>query len=247
MSRFPLFATAPSGRSAPLESLARRVFALLLVWDLTLLTGHVLLHLTWRFRSAPQPLRDLFAFASEDSLVTWTSIVTMFALGLACLALGSVRQQSGWKWTGALFVALSMDDGAMLHERISWLTGRADGAVYSWIVVVLPVLAVLGIAAFAQVWRGTRGARAPRRLAVLAFALWGIALALEIPEKAIRESGARWRGFSAHRYPQLLEEWCELVAPGLLLVGVLSLLAQPAHSGTMKDSSAAPRDSRRAA
>jgi hypothetical protein len=209
---------------SPAPTIDQRFLRAYVALSAVLLLAHASLHLSWSTRSAPTPLKALVAFAGEDSLVSWTSIVTMFLLGLAALALGLVRGERGWRLTGAFFVLLSLDDGAMLHERLGWLSGVGDGRTYAWTVVVLPFIALFGLAAFAQIWRATRGHALARRRLLQAFTLWGAALALELPELALKESGERWRGFPLHLYSQLAEEWCELVAPGVLLAGLLALL-----------------------
>ncbi|MEZ5978561.1 MAG: hypothetical protein R3F34_10115 [Planctomycetota bacterium] len=203
----------------------RRFLRAYLAWSLLLAAAHVALNLSWSTRNAPKPLKDLVAFASESSLVTWTSVVAMFAVGLACVAIGRRDGARGWTLSGAFFVYLSMDDGAMLHERLAWLTGMRDGVVYSWTFLVLPAIALFGAAAFFQLWRGTRGRAVARRALLGAFALWGLAVLCELAEKPLAESGLRWRGFPVANYQQLLEEWVEMLAPGVLLAGLITLLA----------------------
>lgn len=213
-----------------LTALPRRLLRGVFAWSLVLLIGHVLLHLVWRFRNAPKPLRDLFAFASEDSLVTWTSVAATIALGIACFALGVLRQERGWKLTGLFFAYLSLDDEAMLHERLSWLSGVEDGASFSWTVVVLPFIALAGLAVFVHIWRSSAAGLSARRRTLLAYGMWAVALGLELCERYLVQSGDRWRGFPVHIYQQLAEEWLEMVAPCVLLAAVLTLIGDAART-----------------
>ena len=199
-----------SGGVAPIDTatpIARDLLRVLLVWASFLIVTYVALHLTWRFRWVPNPIQDIFAVASEKALVTWTSVVTTCAIGVACLALGRLERSVGWYLTGALFVALSMDDEAMIHERIGWAAGvDRESFAYSWVYVVMPLIALFGLLAFAKIWHATKRLPGSRRKAIGAFALLAIALALEIPERALVESGETWRGFAVRKYSQLVEE-----------------------------------------
>ena len=53
----------------------------------------------------------------------------MFALGVLCIVLGALRRRRGWQLSGAFFLFLSMDDAAMIHERIGWLMRLENGPV----------------------------------------------------------------------------------------------------------------------
>jgi hypothetical protein len=203
----------------------RRCVRWLLVWSAALATAHVVFNLTWTMHSSSAELKALFGLNYESSLASWTSIVTMALLGLACLGVGARRGLTGWKWSGAFFLYLSLDDGSKLHERLGWWSGVGDdGGAYAWTKVVLPVIGALGACVLVYLWRATRGEAAARRHVLAAFVLWGLALALEVPEMYLRDSGRTLRDFSIHLYFQVAEEWCELVAPGVMLAGVLTLL-----------------------
>jgi hypothetical protein len=210
----------------------RRFVRWLLVWSVALVAAHVFYNLTWTMHSSPAELKALFGLNYESSLASWTSIVTMALLGLACFGVGDQRALAGWKWCGAFFLYLSLDDGSKLHERLGWWSGVGDGNGYAWTKVVLPVIGALGACVLVYLWRATRGEAAARRHLHAAFALWGLALALELPEMYLRDSGRTLRDFSIHLYPQVLEEWCELVAPGIMLAGVVTLLrTSPSREG----------------
>ncbi len=203
----------------------RRFVRWLLLWSAVLAVAHVVFNLTWRMHSSSAELKALFGLNYESSLASWTSIVTMALLGLACFGVGARRGLAGWKWSGAFFLYLSLDDGSKLHERLGWWSGVGDsGGQYAWTKVVLPVIAVLGVCTLVYVWRATHGAASARRHVLAAFGLWGFALALELPEMYWRDSGRTLRDFSIHLYFQVVEEWCELVAPGVMLAGVLTQL-----------------------
>lgn len=204
--------------------LTRRILVGLLAWDFCLIGAHFLFNFTWRFRHTPNAVRAIFRVASEDSLVVWTSVVCMFALGVLCICLGSLQRSRGWQLSGLFFVFLSMDDEAMLHERLGRFSEVQGQAVYHWVIVFMPVLAVLGVATFRHVWRASGRELRPRVL--LAYGLWFLALAFEVAEKQVTEAGLAWRGYPLQNYTKLVEESCELIAPALLLSCLLDLLSQ---------------------
>ena len=204
--------------------IARRLLLGLLAWNTLLIGLFFAFHLTWRGRFAPKSVGDIFAVTSEQSIVTWTSVVTMFALGVACLSMGFASRRHGWKLSGMFFLYLSMDDGAMLHERLGWLIRSGESGVYHWVVVVMPFIAIAGFLSFRQIWADTLGVRGLRVRVALAFAMWACALGFEILEKPIAASHATWRGFPTQKYTVMIEEGFELMAPALLLTCVITLL-----------------------
>jgi len=197
-----------------------------LLWSGFLIGVHALLSLTWRFAHLPVQLRAIFRAASEDSLITWTSIVSMFLLGALCLVLGRLEGSRGWQFSGLFFLFLSMDDEAQLHERLGWLSEVRGGPVYHWVIVILPLIAVAGIATFVHIWHSTGSAKSLRPRVLLAYGLWFFALALEASEKAVANADLRLRGFPAQEYTKFVEETCEMVAPVILLSCLMDLVGR---------------------
>src|SRR5262249_27092186 len=126
-------------------SLARRVHAApfaeairraILGAGLVLVAAHCALELTWHFHGAvPAALRPLLMAHEDQGILSWLTIATSAALGLACVAVGALERRRGWHLVGALFLFLSMDDATMLHERVGWLAQSwFDGVeIFAWV------------------------------------------------------------------------------------------------------------------
>jgi len=185
-----------------------------------LVVAHVLVHLSWSIRRAVPPAwHDVFDLAHEHSLATWMTVGVWTMLGGVCALLGALGGRRSWYLLAAFFVYLSADDATMLHERVGWMGDAAvpTSTVYTWVVVLGPVLALCGVLIFRKLWIELADDPRGRLPLLLAFGALGFALLLELAEKPAVESGWRWRGFHAYRYTQTIEEACELFAPVLLL------------------------------
>lgn len=112
----------------------------------------------------------------EGSLANWAGTVTIFAAA-GCAAALAVLEPARRRMTGLLAVvllALSLDDGAGLHERIE-AHNPFHRSLSLWPAVYLPVL---GLALLALVRVSSRGpARGPVRAGV---ALLALAVAAEV-------------------------------------------------------------------
>lgn len=102
---------------------------------------------------------DLFRLGAESNLPTWYSVsqLLLIALVLGALAWRDVDLRNRRTWVLALptllFLLLSMDEGAMLHERLGWMLERTSGAevgsrATSWILLGAPLYAALAIASY---------------------------------------------------------------------------------------------------
>lgn len=206
----------PSSRE-PL--LAERLLRPILVLGVVLALAHVWVALTWRGRhTTPHEIVPVLTMNSEQGILTWLTVSLTFAVGVSAFALGTLERRGAWFAVGALFLFLSADDHAMLHERVGWLAPssiRSTG-VYAWILVLGPVFAVLGLLCLRWLWRAFSGDPRGRRRVCTAFACMALALLLELVEKALADSGLRLRGFTADRFTIPLEELLELSAPTLL-------------------------------
>jgi hypothetical protein len=217
-----------------------------LLWSIALLVGHVALHLSENAHLHSENWKALTALNGENSLASWTSIVTAFAMGLVCFSLGEHEKRVRWRACGLFFVYLSLDDGAMLHERIGWLSGVGDGTFYAWTKVVLPFIVVCGTLAFAHLWFACGRRRGARTRLVAAYALWTLAVAVELGEPTWHASAIVIDGLPIHHHAIVLEETCELVAPGVLVAALLVLRdalrdpgVRPAEVGTDESGSRA--------
>ena len=128
------------------------------------LVGLLILHLVFRTANIDNwdywELVGLFDMDSEISLYAWYSTtILLFVPACLLMFIGYKKKQSGdklsWAWfvVGAVFMFLSLDDGAMIHEKLSTinrLIGLQDllgGGIFawSWWVIYLPIAVVLAV------------------------------------------------------------------------------------------------------
>jgi hypothetical protein len=108
-------------------------------------------------------LVGLFDMDSEISLFTWYSTtILLFVPSILLFYIGYIKYKAGeklsWGWflLGSVFLFLSIDDGAMIHEKLSTLNrvvGLQDVLdniapnlfAWSWWIIYLPIIVVLAI------------------------------------------------------------------------------------------------------
>jgi hypothetical protein len=173
-----------------------------------------------------------FDMGSEANVPTyWSALLLLAAGGLLLLAADHARRSGAgfvahWRFLGAGFLFMSLDEAAQVHERIIarvWgeLFGRGEGITYYvWCLPVIPVVLLVGIA-YLRFLR-----HLPRRtgaLVVASAALFlGGALGFEMIESVLVSSGrAAWLGLS-----QLVEESLEMAGVSLFLYAVTGYLAE---------------------
>lgn len=125
----------------------RKVLVGLVLAMVALLTIHVVLQIYhYEFRRLPWLLRQFFDVDEEDSLPTWyaTSLHLLTSALLFLVALRKRAERDRWTgyWYGLslVFLALSMDEVAGLHETINSVTP------FSWVIPGAIAAAVFGLA-----------------------------------------------------------------------------------------------------
>jgi hypothetical protein len=83
---------------------------------------------------------DLLRLDLEANVPTWASSMLFGLAGLACVVVGAAAHRSLWVGLGALVLALSVDELAGLHERLS---GELGATAAEWIVQPLAGLAAI--------------------------------------------------------------------------------------------------------
>ena len=181
---------------------------------------------------------DLFRLGEESNLPTWFSASQLLLVGLTlgALAWGEWRRDDRATWLlalpAALFVALSFDEVAMVHERVGDLArtvGAAnglgvDGTVLErtgpWMVLCVPLFlaAVAGCAWATRRWWATRPAVVAKFAAGFAL-LVGAGAGLEFLGNLVAAGG------TAQKVLVLFEEVGEMVAGTVLLWAAVDLLA----------------------
>ena len=101
-------------------------------------------------------LVPMFSLDGESNLPAWFSggILAFSALLLLITALAERRRGEpwiGWMGLAVIFAFLSLDEVAVVHERLGWAAGDLAGAEgtlqeYAWVAVYLPVVALIGLA-----------------------------------------------------------------------------------------------------
>jgi hypothetical protein len=107
---------------------------------------------------------DLLRLDLEANVPTWASSLLFGLAGLACLGVSATRRRGRrlWAGVGALALALSLDETAALHERLSADIGSTSA---EWIVQPL-----VGLAAIALLLAAGRQAGGPAQRLLLAAA-----------------------------------------------------------------------------
>jgi hypothetical protein len=160
-------------------------------------------------------VRYVFDMNAEANLVSWLSSALLLAIaGSSAYAAASAgRDRVGWIAISALFVLLSADETARLHEqvgrlaarvvKVSWLPGS-----YVWVIVLGPIAAVA--AGWMLVWMRRAIGRIAFRMAIAAVVAWVLVL---VPEAIAPSLGPESRLF-------VLEESLEFAGEILMLGAV---------------------------
>lgn len=156
------------------------------------------------------PIRSLFNIATETSIPTWFAVlqeaVVGVVVGLITLVKRGQDNQGKRAWMGWMAIALfftyvSLDDGAMIHERVgsafrsgSAITNAADNSEetggsftlvpsfpsYSWQLVVMPFFALFGLYMLLFLWQELGAGEF--RWVVVALGCYAFAIGLDFVE-----------------------------------------------------------------
>ncbi|MBK9386871.1 MAG: hypothetical protein IPN34_18815 [Planctomycetes bacterium] len=224
-------------RPAPLglDALGERLLRLAAVSALLLASAHLLLSFVRRARAlVPEELLALFDMSEERSLNSWLSVSLLLLLGASLCVLARLRRERMLYGIGGFFLFLSLDDQALLHERVGALcwSSLRDSGTYPWLIAVAPLFALCGLLAFAQLWRLTADRRDLRQRLVLGFLCLALALPLEWIESRIAALDLRWNGVGLGQLTIPIEESLELLGPALLLSCVAGGLERALQRGS---------------
>lgn len=190
--------------------------------------------LQWGFEYQKGLVR-LFHLDRENNIPSWYSSV---ALGLASLLLAIIarveqmsdpRRARPWWILAVLFLGLSMDEAASIHEMLVWVvtpilkqSGLFAGFLtYSWVVVGIP-LVVIAALAFRRFLAALP--HDTRRLFIFAGGLFVAgAIGIEMIGAQV-ESSLGTRETMAYVVAVTLEEGCEMFGVALFLYALLSYL-----------------------
>lgn len=132
----------------------------------------------------------LFSVDEETSIPTWWATMVLAVIGLlvaltARTAGGARSERLTLYFLAAGFLALSVDEAAMLHERAGYLVEH-DGALKHarWMMVWLPLAAAAGVAVLWMIWQISRSLFTGLLFGAIVFL--GGALVMEAVNSAIR-------------------------------------------------------------
>jgi len=184
-------------------------------------------------------VREIFDISREDALATWFQSfqtlaisVSLFLIYVSTKAMDHKKWiQRSWLFLSGVFLYLSIDDGARLHERISGALKNALGIYtwlgryfpsYSWQLVLGPIFVMIGFYMLWFLWRHFIR-RFSFWLLFVAFALLFLAQSLDFIEglrhPPYAELGAIL-GFDERQIlhlSRLVEECLEMFGMGLIL------------------------------
>lgn len=169
---------------------------------------------------------------SEESAFTWLSIVATFSAAWLLFEVAGIaaKQRSHFKWhwyfLAALFLLLSFDEFASIHEKISAvLSARMENTGFMYFAWAAPagVVSLLGLAAFVPFIRSF-----PPRLAVLLVVSAAVFLAGAVGFEMIGGSVAEVEGIDSVRFRMLanIEEGLEIAGVLILIYVLLSHLEE---------------------
>lgn len=174
-----------------------------------------------------QTLAGRFVVDSELNLPTWYSSVALLACGVLLGAIAAAQRQTTfghwkqWAVLSVIFVLMSLDEMASLHEMPSGPIRRAlemDGILrFGWVVLALPVVLLLGCAYARFLWR--LPARTRTLFLVAAATYVGGALGMEVVGGFLAEQ----YGMRDARYltAATCEELLEMVGVAVFLLALL--------------------------
>jgi hypothetical protein len=102
--------------------------------------------------SPPEELVALLSLSFEANLPTWYASGLLLGCALALAGIAAAAERSAlphvfrWRLLAAVFLYMSLDEVAMLHERLNDLLPLHGALRFSWILPAAAVVAALGVA-----------------------------------------------------------------------------------------------------
>lgn len=235
------------------EPFIRRVFlACLIAEALLVLLDYVINYL---HGVDDDSIRKIFNVAREESIPTWFATLQAAGVGLVLFLIYRVhrrsgerrRSRAGWLVLSGFFVFISMDDAAVIHERVgsamgrfleegnpedvpAWLKPLGELPSYNWQTYVMPLFAAVGVFLLVFVWK-RMGRYDLRRYMILGLSVFVLAIGLDFLEgmDGLYDGWAdrlKVREYTVSHYFKVTEETLEMVGTTLFLVGFLKYLAR---------------------
>lgn len=174
---------------------------------------------------------DLFSVNLEDSIPTWYSTINLFVAAaiLWTITLAKFRSNDYHRWywfgLGVIFLYLSMDEGAVIHEIIAEpLHERFDTSGYlefGWQIVAVPLVILFGLLYFRFWWKLPPHTRTWFAIAAVVYA--GGALVIEgISANEISNGGIDMRYLTIATF----EEFGEMLGVVIFIYALLDYIVQ---------------------
>lgn len=182
--------------------------------------------------TAPTRILDIFSVSLEESLPTWYSTINLFlAAGLLAWIAVSKRlhgEPYSLRWAGLslVFLYLSMDEGAAIHETASSpLRDAFDTSgflEFGWLIVGVP-LVLLFLIAYFRFWT-----RLPKKTRILfaAAAILYIGGGMLIESVSANQYDADGGASFVYMAIATVEELCEMLGVVVLIYALLDYLSQ---------------------
>ena len=245
--------TEPQPSSGPLQitidtrQLLWLLFSSLLAIELLLV--FLDLYVNWGKAADSSAIRRMFNITREDGLASLFAVTQTFVVALVLWAIfavstrdqGKKLERFGWLILAIFFTYMTIDDGAMVHERLGTasknlgedsLISQVAGAFpsYAWQALFLLPLTIMGMFMLWFLWC-TLTDKVSRIGIIAALSLFGIAVAMDYIEGL--EHGYTpladaygWSGSSVRHFAKSIEEFLEMLAMSLWLVIFLRYFAR---------------------
>ncbi|MGB7084382.1 MAG: hypothetical protein WBD47_02430 [Phormidesmis sp.] len=171
----------------------------------------------------------LFEVSGDANIPTWYASVTLLFCALLLLIIGWLRFQEKerhakyWLSLSGIFVWLSIDEVAMLHEWSGDLftVPAARGFLsYGWVVVAIPLVALIGL--YYRRFLQSLPVRTRNLFLLAAFVFVGGALGIEMVNARLDYTV----GYESLAYTlsTAVEEFCEMLGVAIFIYALLSYL-----------------------
>lgn len=178
-----------------------------------------------------EDLARLFDVADEGNITSWVSALlflgaaVLLAMNAHTAHIEGDRDERSWWLLAAVFTYLSLDEAAAVHELLTEPAGSLTDASglfrYAWIIVAIPLVAILGIALLGYLRRLPVPTR--RAFLVAGAVFLGGAIGLEAIGGAVLEAGIT--GHGVNRLLVSIEEALENVGIALFIGALLRHMA----------------------
>jgi len=167
----------------------------------------------------------LFNVNNEVSIPTWFSQIILFGAAVTLLAISACSKtwKKSWKYLGFIFIYLSIDEGASIHELTvfplrDFFNIQSGPLYYTWVLLfggILLLLAMIYLKFFMNL---------PRKTQIILFSAALIFVSGAIGMEMVGSNLASQTGETSYSYSLVVavEEYLEMIGVILFIYGLLS-------------------------